>query len=110
MDNLIPPHGSTLVDLMVTDERAGEIRERSRDWPSVDLGPRQLCDLELLLNGGYSPLEGYIGSAEHDEVCCDLPSRERDSVAAAGDPRRLEGRPLKACRRAISWRCATARE
>ena len=54
---------------MVTDERAGEIRERSRDWPSVDLGPRQLCDLELLLNGGYSPLEGYMGSAEHDEVC-----------------------------------------
>ena len=71
MDNLVPPHGSTLVDLLVSDERAAEIREQSRDWPSVDLGPRQLCDLELLLNGGYSPLEGYMGSAEHQEVCAE---------------------------------------
>ena len=54
---------------MATDQRAAEIREQSRDWPSVDLGPRQLCDLELLLNGGYSPLEGYMGSADHDQVC-----------------------------------------
>ncbi len=69
LDNLIPPHGSTLVDLMVRDERAAELRGLSRDWPSVDLGPRQLCDLELLLNGGYSPLEGYMGSADHRAVC-----------------------------------------
>ncbi len=58
-----------LVNLMVTDERAAEIRERSRDWPSVDLSPRQLCDLELLLNGGFSPLEGPMGSADHEAVC-----------------------------------------
>ena len=69
MDNLIPPHDSTLVDLLATDERSAEIREQSRDWPSVDLGPRQLCDLELMLNGGYSPLQGYMGSADHEEVC-----------------------------------------
>lgn len=54
---------------MVTDERAAEIREQSRDWPSVDLSPRQLCDLELLLNGGFSPHEGYMGSADHEAVC-----------------------------------------
>jgi sulfate adenylyltransferase len=69
LDNLIPPHGSTLVDLLVTDERAAELRGLSRDWPSVDLGPRQLCDLELLLNGGYSPLEGYMGAKDHEAVC-----------------------------------------
>jgi sulfate adenylyltransferase len=69
LDNLIPPHGKTLVDLLVDEERIAEIREQSRDWPSVDLGPRRLCDLELLINGGYSPLEGFMGSADHEAVC-----------------------------------------
>lgn len=72
MDNLIPPHGSRLVDLMVGAERAAELRELSRDWPSLDLGPRQLCDLELLLNGGYSPLSGFMGSADHASVCSSM--------------------------------------
>jgi len=69
LDNLIQPHGSTLVDLLASDERVAEIRDRSRDWPSAELVPRQLCDLELLLNGGYSPLEGYMGSTDHERVC-----------------------------------------
>jgi len=28
-----------------------------------------MCDLELLLNGGFSPLSGFMGSADHREVC-----------------------------------------
>ena len=55
-DHLIEPHGGELVDLMVSEERAEEIKEASRDWASWDLTPRQLCDLELLLTGGFSPL------------------------------------------------------
>ena len=35
----------------------------------MDLGPRQLCDLELLINGAYSPLDGYLGAADHRSVC-----------------------------------------
>src|SRR4029077_9601015 len=34
-----------------------------------DLTPRQFCDLELLLNGGFSPLSGFMGKADHDSVC-----------------------------------------
>nr|MDP9122512.1 bifunctional sulfate adenylyltransferase/adenylylsulfate kinase [Acidobacteriota bacterium] len=41
----------------------------SRDWPSWDLTPRQLCDLELLLSGAFSPLTGFMGRADHDSVC-----------------------------------------
>jgi len=69
LDNLISPHGGSLIDLLVDEDRIAEIREQSRDWPSVDVGPRRLCDLELLINGGYSPLEGFMGSADHEAVC-----------------------------------------
>jgi sulfate adenylyltransferase len=72
LDHLISPHGSRLVDLVVGQDRAAEIREQSRDWPSVDLGPRQLCDLELLINGAYSPLDGYLGAADHQSVCSEM--------------------------------------
>ena len=46
-----------------------EIRAASREWPSWDLTPRQLCDLELLLEGAFSPLSGFLGQADHDAVC-----------------------------------------
>ena len=42
MDHLIEPHGGTLVSLIVGGERSDEIRELSREWPSIDLSQRQL--------------------------------------------------------------------
>ncbi len=69
LDHLITPYGGTLVNLIADGDRAAEIREQSREWPSIDLGQRQLCDLELLLNGGFSPLRGFMGSAEFNAVC-----------------------------------------
>jgi sulfate adenylyltransferase len=68
-DHLIPPHGGELVNLYVTPERNMEIRGQSRDWPSWDLTPRQLCDIELLMSGGFSPLRGFMNRADYDSVC-----------------------------------------
>ncbi|HXO21468.1 MAG TPA: bifunctional sulfate adenylyltransferase/adenylylsulfate kinase [Thermoanaerobaculia bacterium] len=68
-DHLIAPHGGELVNLLADPERAAELKAESRDWPSWDLSARQYCDLELLLNGGFSPLRGYMGRADHDAVC-----------------------------------------
>ncbi|MFY9588466.1 MAG: bifunctional sulfate adenylyltransferase/adenylylsulfate kinase [Actinomycetota bacterium] len=68
-DHLIEPHGGSLVDLMAGDEAAASLREASREWPSWDLTPRQLCDLELLLSGGFSPLRGFMGRDDHASVC-----------------------------------------
>jgi sulfate adenylyltransferase len=67
--HLIAPHGGELVNPMVSADRAAELKAASRDWPSWDLTPRQFCDLELLLNGGFSPLTGFMTRADHDSVC-----------------------------------------
>ena len=67
--HLVEPHGGALQNLIVSDGRRAEIQAASRDWPSWDLTARQLCDLELLLNGGFSPLTGFMGRADYEKVC-----------------------------------------
>ena len=71
-DHLIAPHGGALINLLVNAERAAEMKMESRDWPSWDLSPRQLCDLELLLNGGFSPLKGFMTRSNYEGVCRDM--------------------------------------
>lgn len=68
-NHLIMPHGGELVDLLAGAERAAQMREASKDWHSWELSPRQLCDLELLLNGGFSPLRGFMTRADYESVC-----------------------------------------
>ncbi len=70
--NLIQPHGGELTDLMVDNATAEELKAESRDLPSFTLQPRHLCDLELLLNGGFSPLRGFMGQADYEQVCSDM--------------------------------------
>ncbi len=72
MDHLNPPHGGRLCELLVGEDRRRELKAASREWPSWDLTPRQLCDLELLLSGGFSPLTGFQGRQDFDAVCADM--------------------------------------
>ena len=67
--NLPTPHGGVLVDLTVDDARAAELRELSRTCPSWSLTSRHLCDLELLMCGGFSPLTGFLARADYEGVC-----------------------------------------
>jgi sulfate adenylyltransferase len=71
-EHLNPPHGGKLVNLMVDAKRREELRSASKNWPSVDLTPVQLCDLELLMNGGFSPLDGFMGRADYESVCLSM--------------------------------------
>jgi sulfate adenylyltransferase len=63
------PHGGTLQNLLADADRAAELQAASKDWKSWDLTPRQLCDLELLVNGGFSPLTGFMTRADYEAVC-----------------------------------------
>jgi sulfate adenylyltransferase len=67
--HLIPPHGGELVQLIAQPERIAELRAHSKEFPSWDLTGRQLCDLELLITGGFSPLRGFMTRADYEGVC-----------------------------------------
>ena len=67
--HLIPPHGGELVQLIAQPEKIAELKAQSKEWPSWDLTPRQLCDLELLVTGGFSPLQGFMTRADYEGVC-----------------------------------------
>jgi len=52
------PHGGVLKDLLARDApRRSELSKEAETLPTLVLTERQLCDLELILNGGFSPLE-----------------------------------------------------
>jgi sulfate adenylyltransferase len=53
---------------MVEAAVAEALRLASRDWPSWHLTPRQLADVELLSNGAYAPLTGYMTRADVESV------------------------------------------
>jgi len=53
------PHGGVLKDLLARDApRQEQLSAEAESLPAVVLTERQLCDLELIMNGGFSPLEG----------------------------------------------------
>jgi sulfate adenylyltransferase len=69
ISHIIAPHGGELTDLIAPPERIAELKAHSREWPSWDLTPRQICDLELLTSGGFSPLRGFMTQADYEGVC-----------------------------------------
>ena len=65
-------HGGSLVDLYLNESEAEQEQQRAGEYLSWDLTPRQLCDLDLLTNGGFSPLTGFLAQADYESVCKDM--------------------------------------
>ncbi|KAI2066975.1 Sulfate adenylyltransferase, partial [Ophidiomyces ophidiicola] len=64
-----PPHGGVLKDLLARDApRHAELSAEAESLPAVTLTERHLCDLELILNGGFSPLEGFMNEQDYNGV------------------------------------------
>jgi sulfate adenylyltransferase len=55
-------------DLLVPWDKAQELKEDAAGLPSWDLTPRQICDIELLMNGGFHPLKGFLVEDDYDSV------------------------------------------
>ncbi|KQB15493.1 bifunctional sulfate adenylyltransferase/adenylylsulfate kinase [Rhodobacter capsulatus] len=63
LSNLAP-----IPELYVSHESAQKLKVEAGTLPSWDLTPRQICDLELLMNGGFFPLKGFLSEADYDGV------------------------------------------
>jgi sulfate adenylyltransferase len=72
MGALKEAHGGELIDRYLSPKAAAAEKEASRDIPSWDLSARQLCDIELILNGAFSPLTGFLNQEDYDGVCKDM--------------------------------------
>ncbi len=71
-DLLISPYGGKLVDLVVTGaEREALLAEANR-FPSLQMTDRNLCDLELLAVGGFSPLDRFMSKADYQRVLTEM--------------------------------------
>jgi len=62
--NLISPYGGKLVNLVVHDKERDDLLARASRLPSIKITMRNLCDLELLATGGFSPLTTFMGKAD----------------------------------------------
>lgn len=116
-------HGGELVNLLVSEERAAELSETAVRAVRWTLTPRQLCDLELLACGGFSPLRSFLGELDYSSVCermrladdtlwpmpimLDVPSETVDQIGSAGGALALcdpEGVPLALLQVTEAWR------
>ena len=59
---------SPIPELYVSPESAQKLKVEAGNMPSWDLSARQVCDLELLMNGGFAPLKGFLTEADYDGV------------------------------------------
>lgn len=63
----VTPHGGTLMNSMVySDEQVQSVIKSCH--LTVSLNERQLCDVELLMQGGFSPLDSFMDEADYKSV------------------------------------------
>ncbi|MGB5258347.1 MAG: bifunctional sulfate adenylyltransferase/adenylylsulfate kinase [Woeseiaceae bacterium] len=62
------PHGGELKDLYLDAAAAEAEKQLAQDYGSWNLTERQLCDIELTLNGAFSPLDGFLNKNDYDAV------------------------------------------
>ena len=67
-DGWVTPHGGALVNLVVDAQRRGLLKEIAMSLPDIALNDRQMCDLELLATGAFSPLKGFMVRSDYESV------------------------------------------
>ncbi len=72
IENLITPHGGELVINRAGEAECAALSERAQCLAQVEVGSRQLSDLEMLAVGAYSPLVGFMKRADYLSVVNDM--------------------------------------
>ncbi len=62
------PNHAPIPELYVSHDSAQKMKLEAAELASWDLSDRQICDLELLMNGGFNPLKGFLSQADYDSV------------------------------------------
>ncbi len=68
MSGLIAPLGGTLVNRVVDQARAAELRKEAEGLTRIDLSAKQSCDVEMISIGAFSPLTGFMGQKDFHSV------------------------------------------
>lgn len=58
--------------LLVEKKELRDLKVRTNEMISLTLSDRQLCDLELLLNGGFYPLTGFLNEKDYNSVLTNM--------------------------------------
>jgi sulfate adenylyltransferase len=69
---LIEPYGGELVNLLVAEAEREELRRHAMNLPRLQLTTRNICDLELLASGAFSPLGRFMGEADYRRVVAEM--------------------------------------
>ena len=67
-DKLIAPYGERLVSLLAEPDEREALRASAEQLPRLQLTARNLCDLELMATGGFSPLARFMCAADYVRV------------------------------------------
>ncbi|MBW7920711.1 MAG: bifunctional sulfate adenylyltransferase/adenylylsulfate kinase [Rubellimicrobium sp.] len=65
-------HLAPIPELYVSHDSALKLKAAAAELKSHDLTRRQTCDLDLLMNGGFHPLKGFLTEADYDGVVDDM--------------------------------------
>lgn len=71
-ESLIPPHGGTLVNRIVSPADAEKLTAEAANLPTITLSAKQACDLEMIAIGAFSPLTGFVKKDDFESICRDM--------------------------------------
>ncbi len=69
---IIDAHGGKLINLIPENQVKAERQQMANNLPDWSLTDRQICDIELLLNGAFSPLQGFMTEQDYQSVLNDM--------------------------------------
>ncbi|BAF58422.1 ATP sulfurylase [Pelotomaculum thermopropionicum SI] len=64
----VKPHGGTLIDRVLKGPAREEALKRAKELPRLFLDRWEASDLELIANGAFSPLAGFMNKADYENV------------------------------------------